>query len=114
MANQGMKQMNMIQAINSVLTGLNTIGQGFWDYAAGIFIQASVLIVLPFLDRSPHRNPADRWKILLPAAVIVIFILTLSIYWYNPNTNSNIKYFYTPYKLIIFYCLNNIGNCEDH
>jgi len=26
--------------------GLNNIGQGFWDYAAGVFIQASVLIVL--------------------------------------------------------------------
>ena len=36
----------MNQAINTCITGLNNIGQGFWDYAAGIFIQASVLIVL--------------------------------------------------------------------
>jgi beta-lactamase regulating signal transducer with metallopeptidase domain len=34
------------QAINTCITGLNNIGQGFWDYAAGVFIQASVLIVL--------------------------------------------------------------------
>jgi len=36
----------MNQAINTCITGLNNIGQGFWNYAAGIFIQASVLIVL--------------------------------------------------------------------
>ena len=36
----------MKQAINSWITGLNSLGQGFWDYAADIFIQASVLIVV--------------------------------------------------------------------
>ncbi|TET71874.1 MAG: M56 family metallopeptidase [Candidatus Aminicenantes bacterium] len=36
----------MNQAVNTCITGLNNIGQGFWDYAAGIFIQVSVLIVL--------------------------------------------------------------------
>ncbi len=36
----------MNQAINTCITGLNNIGQGFWNYAAGIFIQVSVLIVL--------------------------------------------------------------------
>ena len=36
----------MNQAINTCITGLNNIGQGFWDYAAGVFIQASVLIIL--------------------------------------------------------------------
>ncbi len=36
----------MNQAINTCITGLNNIGQGFWDYAAGIFIQSSVLIIL--------------------------------------------------------------------
>jgi beta-lactamase regulating signal transducer with metallopeptidase domain len=40
----GDKEMN--EAINTCITGLNNIGQGFWDYAAGTFIQASVLIVL--------------------------------------------------------------------
>ena len=36
----------MNQAINSWITALNSLGQGFWDYAADIFIQASVLIIL--------------------------------------------------------------------
>src|SRR4030042_522238 len=36
----------MNQAINTCITDLNNIGQGFWDYAAGVFIQVSVLIVL--------------------------------------------------------------------
>ena len=36
----------MNQAINTCITGLNNIGQGFWDYAAGVFIQVSLLIVL--------------------------------------------------------------------
>jgi len=36
----------MNQAINTFITGLNNISQGFWDYAAGVFIQASVLIIL--------------------------------------------------------------------
>jgi len=36
----------MNQTINTCITGLNNIGQGFWDYAAGIFIQSSVLIIL--------------------------------------------------------------------
>ena len=36
----------MNEVINTCITGLNNIGEVFWDYAAGIFIQASVLIVL--------------------------------------------------------------------
>ena len=36
----------MNQAINTCITGLNNIGRGFWDYAAGVSIQVSVLIVL--------------------------------------------------------------------
>ena len=36
----------MNQAINPYITDLNNIGQGFWDYAAGIFIQSGVLIIL--------------------------------------------------------------------
>jgi beta-lactamase regulating signal transducer with metallopeptidase domain len=36
----------MNQAINTFITGLNGLGQGFWDNAADIFIQVSVLIVL--------------------------------------------------------------------
>ncbi len=36
----------MEQAINICLTGLNNVGQWFWGYASGVFIQVSVLIVL--------------------------------------------------------------------
>ncbi|MHC4604504.1 MAG: M56 family metallopeptidase [Planctomycetota bacterium] len=36
----------MNQAINTCITGLNNIGQGFWNYAVDIFIQSSVLIIL--------------------------------------------------------------------
>jgi len=36
----------MNQVFNTCITGLNNIGQGFWNYASGVFIQASVLIIL--------------------------------------------------------------------
>jgi beta-lactamase regulating signal transducer with metallopeptidase domain len=36
----------MSQVINTIITGLNEIGRGFWDYAAAVFVQASLLIVL--------------------------------------------------------------------
>ncbi|MHC4626642.1 MAG: M56 family metallopeptidase, partial [Planctomycetota bacterium] len=36
----------MYQGINTFITGLNDVGRGFWDYASGVFIQASALIVL--------------------------------------------------------------------
>ncbi|UCC99760.1 MAG: M56 family metallopeptidase, partial [Phycisphaerales bacterium] len=36
----------MNHQINNIITALNTLGGGFWDYAAGVFIQASMLIVL--------------------------------------------------------------------
>ena len=36
----------MNQVINIFITGLNHLGRGFWDYAAAVFIQASLLIVL--------------------------------------------------------------------
>jgi len=36
----------MNPAINTCITVLNHIGQGFWGYAAGLFIQAGVLIIL--------------------------------------------------------------------
>ena len=43
---------------------------------------AGLLMGLPFIDRSPFRNPAHRWKILLLAALIVIFIVSLSVLGY--------------------------------
>lgn len=36
----------MSQVINSCLVGLNSVGRAFWGYAAGMFVQAGVLIVL--------------------------------------------------------------------
>ncbi|MFB0553376.1 MAG: M56 family metallopeptidase, partial [Phycisphaerae bacterium] len=46
----------MNQSINTCITGLNNIGQGFWNYAAGIFIQSSVLIVLLLIVDSLLRK----------------------------------------------------------
>ena len=43
---------------------------------------AGLLIGLPFMDSSPHRYPARRWKILLPAALIIIVVFTLSVMGY--------------------------------
>lgn len=45
-------------------------------------ILTGLLIGLPFMDRSPDRHPARRWKILLIAALIIIVILTLSVMGY--------------------------------
>jgi beta-lactamase regulating signal transducer with metallopeptidase domain len=36
----------MYQVINTFITELNNLGRGFWDYAAGIFVQVSLLVVL--------------------------------------------------------------------
>ena len=36
----------MNEVINSGLTALNGVGGGFWDYAASIFVQSSILITL--------------------------------------------------------------------
>ena len=36
----------MCRAINALITGLNDVGQRFWDHASSVFVQASVLIVL--------------------------------------------------------------------
>ncbi len=36
----------MDQLINNCVTALNSIGRGFCDYTAGVFVQSSVLIVL--------------------------------------------------------------------
>ena len=43
---------------------------------------AGLLIGLPFMDRSPYRHPAGRWKILLSAAILSGFIIGLSIMGY--------------------------------
>ena len=36
----------MNEVFNSCLIGLNNVGRGFWDYAAGIFVQSGLLIIM--------------------------------------------------------------------
>ena len=43
---------------------------------------AGLLILLPFMDRSPSRHPARRWKVLLSAAILFGVIIVLSIMGY--------------------------------
>ncbi len=89
----------MNQVINTFITGLNNIGQGFWDYAAGVFIQVSILIILllilDFLLRKRVRAVFRYclWtllfvKLVLPAS----FTLPTGIgYWlgdYFPSESS--------------------------
>ena len=57
----------MNQAINPYITDLNNIGQGFWDYAAGIFIQSGVLIILLLVIDFLLRN----WVLPLPTITVV-------------------------------------------
>jgi len=87
----------MNQAINTCITGLNNIGQGFWDYAAGIFIQASVLIVLlliiDFLLRKRVRA-VFRYCLWMLVFVKLILPPTLSLptgigYWYGDYLSAD-------------------------
>ena len=93
----------MNQALNTFITGLNNIGQGFWDYAAGIFIQVSLLIVLLLILDFMLRKRARAvfryclWmllfvKLVLPAS----FALPTGIgYWlgdYFPSEASIAKF----------------------
>ena len=41
-----------------------------------------LMIALPFLDRSPERQPSKRWKIMIIAAVIALVLLVLSVMGY--------------------------------
>jgi ubiquinol-cytochrome c reductase cytochrome b subunit len=41
-----------------------------------------LMIALPFLDRSPERQPSKRWKIMIIAAVIALALLVLSVMGY--------------------------------
>ncbi len=49
-------------------------------------IITGLLIGLPFIDRSPHRHPVRRWKILLPAVLIIIAIFSLSVMGYMEHS----------------------------
>ena len=69
----------MNQVINTIITGLNSISRGFWDYIAGILIQSSILIILlliiDFLLPKHVRATFRYWiwmlvllKLMLPPA----------------------------------------------
>ena len=69
----------MNQAINTCITGLNNIGQGFWDYAAGVFIQASVLIILLlFVDFMLRKHVRAVFRYCLWMLLFVKLVLPAS------------------------------------
>jgi beta-lactamase regulating signal transducer with metallopeptidase domain/WD40 repeat protein len=87
----------MNEVINSCLTALNSIGRGFCDYTAGIFVQSSVLIVLllivDFLLRKRVRA-VFRYCVWMLVFVKLILPPTLSLptgigYWYGDYLSTD-------------------------
>ncbi len=87
----------MDQIINSCVTALNGIGRGFCGYAAGIFVQSSVLIVLlliiDFLLRKRVRA-VFRYCVWMLVFVKLILPPTLSLptgigYWYGDYLSTD-------------------------
>jgi beta-lactamase regulating signal transducer with metallopeptidase domain len=87
----------MNQIINSCLTALNSIGRGFCDYTAGIFVQSSVLIVMllliDFLLRK-HVRAVFRYCVWMLVFVKLILPPTLSLptgigYWYGDYLSTD-------------------------
>jgi len=37
-----------------------------------------LLVALPFVDRDPERNPFERPAVMLPALLIVVFMVVLT------------------------------------
>jgi len=69
----------MNQAINICITGLNNIGQVFWSYATGIFIQSSVLIILlVIIDLVLRRKVRAVFRYCLWMLVFVKLVLPAS------------------------------------
>jgi len=66
----------MNQLINSWLTTLNGIGGAFWNYAAGMFVQSGILIVLllvvDFLLRKRVRATLRYWIWMLVFVKLVL------------------------------------------
>jgi ubiquinol-cytochrome c reductase cytochrome b subunit len=63
------------------LNKLVGIFKGPWSAVGSAIIPgalATLLLVLPFLDRSPERWPHRRWKSLLAALLLIVAILALS------------------------------------
>lgn len=86
----------MSQVINSCLVGLNNVGRAFWGYAAGMFVQAGVLIVLlliiDFLLRRRVRA-ALRYCLWMLVFVKLVLPPTLSLptgvgYWCGDYVSS--------------------------
>lgn len=63
------------------------VGPGMTANLAGIFIPAVgiiLLMILPFLDRSPERRPSRRLVALFITALILSILIGLSIWgWYS-------------------------------
>jgi len=87
----------MNEVINSFLTAFNSIGRGFCDYTAGIFVQSSVLIVLlliiDFILRKRVRA-VFRYCVWMLVFVKLILPPTLSLptgigYWYGYYLSAN-------------------------
>jgi beta-lactamase regulating signal transducer with metallopeptidase domain len=69
----------MNQVNNTFITGLNYIGRGFWDYAAAVFIQASLLIVLLlFLDFVLRKRVRAVFRYCLWMLLFVKLVLPAS------------------------------------
>ncbi|MHC4124169.1 MAG: M56 family metallopeptidase [Planctomycetota bacterium] len=70
----------MNQVINTCITDLNSIGRGFWDYAAGMFIQSSVLIViLLVIDFLLRKRARAVFRYCLWMLVFVKLVLPASL-----------------------------------
>ncbi len=87
----------MSQVINSCLVGLNNIGRVFWGYAAGMFVQAGVLIVLLLIIDSLLRKrllASLRYCLWMLIFVKLVLPPTLSLptgvgYWCGEYVSSS-------------------------
>ncbi len=58
-----------------------------WLIAVGIFVligaAATLFVILPFIDRSPHRRPLHRPEVLLPGLFLAFMIIILAVLGIN-------------------------------
>jgi len=74
------------------LNQLVTIFSGSLTVIGSVIIPgglAGLMILLPFLDRSPERHPSKRWKTIIPGAVIAMALLGLSVMGYLEHFGSS-------------------------
>ncbi|MHC4169909.1 MAG: hypothetical protein ACYSWQ_23420 [Planctomycetota bacterium] len=82
----------MNQVINIFITGLNNLGQGFWDYAAGMFIQASVLIaLLLILDFMLRKRVRAVFRYCLWMLLFVKLVLPASFTGWGISFQENFR-----------------------